>query len=253
MGRFAGEIVVSMWGPQCLTGNAVEEATTMLVVERGWRVVSESMLSIESIGLPFDITRDSLPLVPRSVSDQSGEPHIPLASELAKNEEGKRGVQRTCLVEYATSVIPCALGLHALDIRFVIPKADIHGWAPDDVIRRLTAEAVDVSRSIVELIDPCWILFSISGRGPSVAELYRQTAKMEVARAYLSKQAAPGGFGPAVGPGVTETEAGWEVAFSPYFGGPTESVQSASAEVMRVVRKATLPLVPWSLLSSLGG
>lgn len=251
--RGDNEIIISAWSPDWVDGSGVRRvAEWYLALGQGWQASEIFDLQNAFLSTPLDTVRMSGHAVRRSDSASSSGDVTAVAYEIHRLRGGRSGPMEERIIEYAVSVVPCPVGLHAVDIRRPLPddqrsRHEGSGKAP-------IQDALSELRAIRQTMPIAWALCSTAfSRGPSIAELYRnQGSRIHPGIVYVSKsvprEEVIRAFSPAA---VEDVDSGFEVALARPFGGPMDALSNNIYEgLWKVLRKVSITGLPWDVLKA---
>jgi hypothetical protein len=249
------EFIISAWSPEWSDGSGVARAVEwFLSTSDAWRLVQAWDFENYRLATAMDVVRTSGYAKPRAVAVMPVPDCTPVVCELSYMRRTRSGPLDRRIIEYAASTIPCAVGLHAVDIRrpvsedvFQNDRRKSHGGIVRDVLSEF--------RTFYGALPLSWALCSTFGRGPSVAELYRKkSSSAQIGAIYLSKSVLAtdpsSSFAPAH---VVDVGSGWEIVFAELLGGTMKTLTTAvHTTIWATLRTAVLSQLPWDTLNELG-
>lgn len=252
--RSDNEINISTWSPDWIDGLGVLRVAEWYL-NQGWQISEVFDLGKSLLSVPLDTIRMSDQAQQRSHGAFLSDDMIPVVYEIHRLRGGRSGPMEERIIEHALSVVPCPIGLHAVDVRCPLPDDDQKpkqrrsGKAP-------TQDALSEFRALRQAMPLAWALCSTAfSRGPSIAELYRnQGSRINPGMVYVSKvvrrEEVAEAFHPA---GIEDVGSGYEIALTKQFGGPMNMVSSHIYEgLWKVLRKASIADLPWDVLKTCG-
>lgn len=256
-GNSDDEVMISAWSSAWLDGLGVQRvASWFLTTSNDWRVSQVFDIDEALLSAALRTLRASGHETPRRELSCPPPDKIPVIYELNKLRKGRAGPLEERIIEYATSVIPCPVAFHAVDILRPLHEEALvkkRGSATGSIFR----EVMNEFRALYAAIPLAWALCSTAfSRGPSVKELYeRQGSMIHVGMVYISKsvdgEEVADVFHPAR---VEDVGSGYEVALTKQFGGPMDTVSSHVYEgLWKLLRKVSITGLPWDVLKVLKG
>jgi hypothetical protein len=254
--RGDSELGISMWSSEWLDGRGVAHMAGRYI-DGGWRPTEIHDANDEAVDADFDMIRTSGATHLRPASEDAASA-VPVICELSKlrHERGSKrqsGPLDERIVEFAVSVVPCRLGLHAVDIRRPVSEV-VFAEPRKNHAESIAREVLDEFRGVYRTMPLAWAVCYTFGRGPSLAELYcKHESTIIPGAVYLSKVAPVGEVASALRPArVVDVEGGYEIALTTLFGGPVETASAAMYDgLWKFLRKCALTGLPWDTLSSL--
>jgi hypothetical protein len=255
MQRNDNEINISAWSPDWIDGSGVRRiAEWYLANHPAWQPSEIFVLDNALLSTSLGAVRTSEYAQQRSHETANLVVTTPVIYEIHRLRGGRSGPMEERIVEHALSVVPCQVGLHAVDIRRPLPdegrtskRGQSETAAVQDALREL--------RALRQALPLAWAICSTAfSRGPSVAELYRkQGSRLNPGMVYVSKavrrEEVAAAFHPAH---VEDVGSGYEVALTKQFGGFMDMVSShVYEELWKVLRKVSITGLPWDALKAL--
>jgi hypothetical protein len=225
-------------------------AEWLCTVSQGWQTSGAMDLKEELLSQPLDVVRTSGFAVPRVDPSHQSPDTLPVVIEMSRLKKSRGGPLEQRIIECAASVIPCAVGLHAVDVRRQVPETAWSGKASPDA-KGILVEAMTEFRAMCTSLPVTWATCSTFGRGVSIAELYlKRASSAQVGAFYLGAPVNATILGSVSPARVTSVGNGVEIALKKIFGGPVEEVSTSQRDAMwKIFRTASIGEVPWAVLS----
>jgi hypothetical protein len=255
-GNADNEIAISAWSPAWIDGSGVSRvAAWFMATSQDWRTSKILEIDRSHLSSTFDVVRTSGHASPRADLSHPSPITIPVVHELSRFRKGKGKGQplEERIVEHAASVIPCPIGLHAIDIRRPLPEGALMGTRgnhPEVTIREWRAEF----RAFCTSLSPSWAICSTFGRGPSIVELYRKSGSpAQIGAVYVSKAVPIEELEKALQPAYPmDIGDGFEITLSQRLGGPMNEIPTSTYdELWRILGKASMIGLPWQVLKDI--
>jgi hypothetical protein len=250
-GDIDSEVAVSAWSGEWLDGSGVTRmADWFLASAQGWQISEVFDLDTHFLSAALDVVRTSGHAHPRQDLSRRPPDTTMVVCELNRLRKGRSGPREERIVEHAASVIPCAVGLHAVDIRRPVPEGALvvkRGSQTDSLVRETLVDF----RALYAAMPVAWAICSTFGRGPSIAELCKKRGSpAQVGSVYVSKIVPAKEISNALQPAsIVDVGAGYEIVLTKLFGGPMETVPNSTYDgLWRILRKASMTGLPWDVL-----
>lgn len=210
-------------------------------------------LKEEHLSLPLDVVRTCGYAEPRTDTSRSVPGAVPVVVKMSRLKRARGGPLEERIIECAASVIPCSVGLHAVDVRRPVPETTWSGKGTPHA-KGILVEAMTEFRAMCISLPVTWAMCSTLGRGVSVAELYLKRGSSAQVGAFFVGTPVDATILDALSPArVTCLGNGIEIALKKLFDGPMEEVSTSQRDAMwKTLRTASIGEVPWTVLNSLG-
>ena len=252
--RGDSEVIISAWSPDWLDGSGVARVAEWLcTTSQGWQTSGAMDLKKEFLSQPLDVVRTCGFAAPRVDPSLQSPGAVPVVVEMSRLRKSRGGPLEERIVECAASTIPCAVGLHAVDVRRPVPEATWSEKGPPQA-KSIWGETMIEFRAMCMNLPVAWAMCSTFGRGISVAELYLKRGSSARVGAVYARADVPSSELDALRPArAMKLGEGVEIALTKRFGGPAEDVSASQRDaIWKIFRKASVGEVPWDILNALG-